>query len=200
MMVASLIRDVACQMSPVETNARPVEGSDDVTKETVKAFDANLAAQQKDWPAASRYWRLNPSKESEQPGQLMPGVWSMPFEYGMMPRMRVLDGWNPDVNNVVPHFHPTCLSTRAHEARFNLTPSESYNWDHWIHPDYPDKPYLISRTPGAVVSFEMDTEVGWIKMYSLKSKTFGLGTVKCWVDDDLDRAVKIAGWWDNGEV
>ena len=200
MLVASLTRDVACQMPLAQTTAKPVETADYITQETVEAFDADLAAEQVDWPEASRYWRMNPSKESERPGQLMPGVWSMPFEYGMMPRMRVLDGWNPDVNNVVPHFHPTCLSTRAKEPRFNLTPSDSYDWEHWVHPDYPDKPYLISRTPGAVVSFEMETEVGWIKMYSLRSKTFGLGTVKCWVDDDIDRAVKIVGWWDNGEV
>lgn len=200
MLVASLVRDVACQMPSAETTAQPVEATGKVTKENVEAFDAEMAAQQEKWPEASRYWRMKPEKESDQPGQLMPGVWSMPFEYGMMPRMRVLDGWNPDINNVVPHFHPTCLSTRTKEPRFNLTPSDSYDWEHWVHPDYPDKPYLIARTPGAVVSFEMETEVGWIKMYSLRSKTFGLGTVKCWVDDDMDRAVKIVGWWDNGEV
>lgn len=71
-------------------------------------------------------------------------------------------------------------------------------WNHWVHPDYPDKPYMVARNPGATIKFEMETQVGWIKMYSLKSKSFGLGTVKCWVDEDMDQSVKIEGWWDNG--
>jgi hypothetical protein len=192
MLVASLLRDVACQMSPGPVPTKAPEVSDDTDLDTL------LATEQFDWPEQSRFWRL-PSKEGAL-GQLMPGMWSMPFEYDTMPRMRVLDGWNPDPNNVVPPFHPTCLSTRAKDARFNLTASHSYNWEHWIHPDYPDKPYMLAREPGATISFEMHTEVGWIKMYSLRSKTFGLGTVKCWVDEDMDQGVKVVGWWDNGDV
>jgi hypothetical protein len=187
MLVASLIRDVACQM--------PVEPASSVPPDLDSADD--LANEQADWPTQSRYWRLDASKTDEP---LMPGMWSMPFEYDIMPRMRVLDGWNPNLDSVVPPFHPTCLSTRAKESRYNLTASSSYDWEHWIHPDYPDKPYMIARKPGATISFEMHTEVGWIKMYSLRSKTFGLGTVKCWVDDDMDQSVKIVGWWDNGDV
>lgn len=200
MLVASLIRDVACQMTFVEETAQAVTEPDNLASEDVDAFDADMSALQTDWPESSRYWRTEAKEKDSQVGQLMPGMWSMPFEYGMMPRLRVLQGWNPDLGYAVPHFHPTCLSTRSTEARFNLTPSNSHGWEHWVHPDYPDKPYLISRTPGARISFEMDTQLGWIKMYSLRSKTFGLGTVQCWVDEEVDRAVKIAGWWENGEV
>lgn len=188
MLLASLVRDVACQMPP------HTEATHDLS-----LLDAeDLAAQQESWPEASRYWRLPSSEDGE--GQLMPGMWSMPFEYGMMPRMRVLEGWNPNVDHVVPPFHPTCLSTRSTEPRFNLTPSEAYDWEHWTHPDYPDKPYMVARNPGAVIKFELETQVGWIKMYSLRSKTFGLGIVKCWVDDEIDRAVHVVGWWDNGDM
>lgn len=201
MLLASLARDVACRMPIEAMETVPAIDDESIDATTVQEFDHALQDLQAEWPEASRYWRMKPKKEDEGAvGQLMPGMWSMPFEYGMMPRMRVLEGWNPNVDHVVPPFHPTCLSTRATEARFNLTPTDSFDWFHWVHPDYPDKPYLVARAPGAVVKFEMETRVGWIKMYSLRSKTFGLGTVKCWVDDDLDRAVKVVGWWDNGEV
>ena len=193
MLVASLVKDVACQMTLEEESvSSPVED----TATNSSEFDGILAAQVA-WPKQSRYWRLPPTKE-ETEGRLMPGMWSMPNEYGMIPRMRVLEGWNPNVDSVVPPFHPTCLSTRAKDPRFGLTPSHSFDWEHWVHPDYPDKPYMIARKPGATISFEMETQVGWIKMYSLKSKSFGLGSVKCWVDDDMDQSVIIDGWWDNG--
>lgn len=194
MLLASLVKDVACQM-PVDEARKIPEGEIVLTNDS--EIDEFLLSGQAAWPKQSRYWRLPPPKD-EAVGQLMPGMFSMPDEYGMMPRMRVLDGWNPDINHIVPPFHPTCLSTRAKDSRFNLTASYSYEWDHWVHPDYPDKPYMVARNPGATIKFEMETQVGWIKMYSLKSKSFGLGTVKCWVDDDIDQSVKIEGWWDNG--
>ena len=193
MLLASLVRDVACQMPTNPPTYSPVANVE-LTNETVTTFDMRLAVQQKEWPEAARYWRLPSTDDSV--GQLMPGMWSMPFEYGMMPRMRVLEGWNPNLDHVVPPFHPTCLSTRSKEPRFNLTPTDSYGWESWTHPDYPDKPYMVARKPGAVITFELETQVGWIKMYSLRSKTFGLGTVKCWVDDEIDRAVHVVGWWD----
>lgn len=196
MLLASLVRDVACHMpfNTIDTQADVF-----LANPEAEAFDDTIARIEADWPRESRHWRLKSNEEGSKE-QFMPGMWSMPFEYGLMPRMRVLEGWNPNLDHVTPPFHPTCLSTRAVEPRFNLTPTESYDWQHWVHADYPDKPYLVARRPGAVVSFELETRVGWIKMYSLRSKTFGLGTVKCWVDDEIDRAVEVVGWWDNGEV
>jgi hypothetical protein len=194
MLLASLVKDVACQM--------PFEEEELVSQaDLATSNDSELDAifREAEWPVQSRYWRLVTSKE-DKVGQLMPGMWSMPDEYGVMPRMRVLEGWNSDINHIVPPFHPTCLSTRAKDARYNLTASHNYGWEHWVHPDHLDKPYMLARTPGATISFEMSTEVGWIKMYSLRSKTFGLGTVKCWVDDDIDQSVKVVGWWDNGDA
>ena len=194
MLIASLVKDVACQM-PIEEEKSLLPTEVILANNT--EIDEFLLAGQSAWPEQSRYWRMPPTKE-EPSGQLMPGMWSMPDEYGTMPRMRVLEGWNPDIDSIVPPFHPTCLSTRAKDPRYQLTPTHSYEWEHWVHPDYPDKPYMVARQPGATISFEMETQVGWIKMYSLKSKSFGLGSVKCWVDDDMDQSVIIDGWWDNG--
>lgn len=123
-----------------------------------------------------------------------PAIW--PEEYGQLPRLRVLQGWDPDVEHVVPPFHPTCLSTRSKIAEYNLTAISSRGWEHWVHPDYQDKPYLLAREPGATVTFRLPTSVGVVKMYSLKSRTFGLGSVECWADDERSRAVRIDGYWD----
>ncbi|KGB74594.1 hypothetical protein I307_02196 [Cryptococcus deuterogattii 99/473] len=212
MLVASFVKDVACEMFSESTFhvqppssfealsiialAQPPQTED---KEDAEAEDELLAAEQKRWPEQSRSWRKN-STEEQPIGELMPGLWSTPIEYGMLPRLRVLEGWNPHLDYSVPPFHPTCLSTRAKEPRFNLTPSANEGWEYWVHPEHLDKPYLIARTPGARVSFELETSVGIVKMYALKSKTFGLGTIECWVDEERRKNVKIEGYWDNGNV
>ncbi|RXK39296.1 hypothetical protein M231_03375 [Tremella mesenterica] len=135
--------------------------------------------------------------DDQEVGALMPGMWTMPYEYGQLPRMRVQDGWNPNLDHFVPPFKPICLSTRSSDPRFNLTPTYTDGWEHWVHPDYRDKPYIMATEPGSRVSFELETNVGVIKMYSLRSRTFGLGTIVCWVDDDVDKGVTVTGWWDN---
>ncbi|ORY32861.1 hypothetical protein BCR39DRAFT_522172 [Naematelia encephala] len=210
-LVASLIQDVACTMlaednfhvlprADAELSSGPVvDSAPEQDVDFAAALDKVLVEQQSTWPEQTKSWRKQPA-EGEQVGELMPGMWNTPLELGVLPRMRALDGWNPNVAHSVPPFHPTCLSTRSTLPEFNLTPSANEGWEFWTHEEHLDKPYLISRTPGARVSFELDTNVGVVKMYSLRSKTFGLGIVECWADDDRDRATKVDGWWDNGEV
>ncbi|OCF40181.1 hypothetical protein I317_06005 [Kwoniella heveanensis CBS 569] len=224
MLAASLVKDAACSMlsepdfhvpPPLDQHeeARRMalimgntpadsakEGEGSVrTAEQAREEDDLLQEAQYHWPEQSHAWRKNPA-EGEEIGELMPGMWTTPVEYGLMPRIRVLNGWNPNLDFVVPPFHPTCLSTRAKEPQFNLTPSANQDWEYWVHPEHLDKPYLVARVPGARVSFELETSVGLVKMYSLRSKTFGLGSVKCWADDEVDKSVRVDGWWDNGDA
>lgn len=159
-------------------------------------IDADLSMLQAPWPEQARSWRKHPA-EGQDIGDLMPGMWMTAVEFGLMPRLKMLQGWNPDTAYAVPPFHPTCLTTRATDPAFNLTPSANEGWEFWVHEEHLDKPYLLSRTPGARVSFELETSLGVVKMYSLRSATFGLGTIECWADDERDRAVKVVGWWDS---
>lgn len=78
-----------------------------------------------------------------------------------------------------------------------MTPVATDGWGYWVHPDFLDKPYLLGNRSGATISFELSTSVGVIKMYALRSRTFGLGNVLCWVGEDRHLAVKAVGWWDN---
>jgi hypothetical protein len=202
MVIASFVKDVACDM----IGERHFVVQDPEAQEPVhqvhenmnlaEAEDLFLAATQATWPAQSRSWRKEPT-EGETVGELMPGMWNTPAELGVLPRLRVLEGWNPDLSHAVPPFHPTCLSARSSDPRFNLTPTFSEGWEYWVHPDHLDKPYVVASEPGSRVEFELETSVGVIKMYSLRSRTFGLGSVSCWVDDEVDRAVNVEGYWDN---
>lgn len=66
----------------------------------------------------------------------------------------------------------------------------------WFHPDRPEKTYLTAREPGAIFTFPIETRLGIIKLYSLRSATFGLGSVLCWVDDGREKATRTDGYWD----
>ena len=212
MLIASFIRDVTCAMLVDEALQRS-ELLDDSRLDAVSASialeassseqtdlqDAQLAIEQALWPQQSRSWRQAVAGD-EVVGILMPGMWTTPLEYGLLPRIPVLGGWNPDPTISVSPLRPVCLSTRSKDPKFNLTPSANTGWEAWVHPDYLDKPYLVARVPGATVSFEMETNFGVVKMYSLRSKTFGLGTVECWADEERTRAVQVVGWWDNDQA
>jgi hypothetical protein len=203
MLVASLVQDVACNMlaeddfvvhpsqsEPQRTMTLP-QGMTNESEEF-----ADTVSYQTTWPSQARSWLKDPA-EGETEREIMPGMWNTPLELGAMPRMRVLAGWNPDINHVVPPFHPTCLSARSTDPKFNLTPASSEGWEYWVHPDYLDKPYLVATVPGSRVEFELDTLVGMIKVYSLRSRTFGLGTASCWVGNDVDLAVTVDGYWES---
>ncbi|WWC65517.1 uncharacterized protein I303_108135 [Kwoniella dejecticola CBS 10117] len=217
MLAASLIQDAACIMlsEPTFHVSQPptvqsereqaftilggmTAGHDEATSaEDALLLDQTLALAQSTWPEQSKSWRKNPS-EGQEVGELMPGLWTTPVEYGILPRLNVLGGWNPNLEAVVPHFNPTCLSTRARQPQFNLTPSwNDGRWEYWVHPEHRDKPYLVAREPGATVKFKLETNVGVVKLYSLKSKSFGLGAIECWADDERDKAVVVEGYWTN---
>nr|XP_019009028.1 uncharacterized protein I206_05668 [Kwoniella pini CBS 10737]OCF47809.1 hypothetical protein I206_05668 [Kwoniella pini CBS 10737] len=216
-LAASLIQDASCIMlseatffvpySPTEQSQDEqassilggVSAGDEETTslEDALLLDQSLALAQSTWPEQSRSWRKKPD-EGKAVGELMPGLWSTPVEYGILPRLNVLGGWNPNLDAVVPHFNPTCLSTRAQQPQFNLTPSwNDGQWEYWIHPEHLDKPYLVAREPGATVKFQLETNVGVVKLYSLKSRSFGLGAIECWADEERDKAVIVDGYWTN---
>lgn len=150
------------------------------------------------WPAGALSWPVHPSPEFPS-GRLMPPMLNTPAEFGALPRMGVMQGWNPNLDHFLPPFKPMCLSTDAKEERYNLTPTRSRGWEHWVHPEHLDKPYLVAKKPGSWVEFEFETSLGVVKVYSLRSRTFGLGDLECWVDGDKDKARVIEGYWDKDE-
>jgi hypothetical protein len=174
MLVASLLEDVACGLAG-RTDSKGL------------LLDAPL-------PEAALPWRLNPKDTTNLPGRII-----SPSELPLLPRLGVLAGWNPDVNAVQGPFRPTCKSEQApNEEVDGLIPRESSGWTQWKDPNGQTKPYLVADVPGSKVVFDLDVGTGGrVEMYSMRSAGFGLGIVKCWIDDDEGRSVKVNGYWDN---
>ncbi|KLT45432.1 hypothetical protein CC85DRAFT_299497 [Cutaneotrichosporon oleaginosum] len=245
-LVASLIRDVACELVadpdylPPPPDHHPPGVQEHTPGSPGESFHDQVTAlygedtrhvlrkMEADWPEEARSWLYQPpapkqrrrdnvegppppeGEEAPQeetrvpeepalpPRVWMPGFWSRPAELGMLPRINGMEGWNADVNHRVPEFHPTCKSTHSEDPQFQLLPIEKDpEWDYWVHPEHWDKPYYVSKVPGAKVKFEIETSVGVVKVYSLFAHDMGLGKCKCWVDDAVDVGKIIDGRWGN---
>lgn len=90
--------------------------------------------------------------------------------------------------------------SRASDRCFELTYPGPTHRSTWSHPDHPQKVYLKADEPGSKLTFDIETRLGTIKLYSLRSRTFGLGSIDCWVDDRKGDKVRADGWWDNGDL
>lgn len=193
-MLAAYVQDTACELvDQLSTSRRdPLEGillpharhnlseADDFVEEPVQA---------RPWGP----WR--PQKGDMEP-EIQYGVWSAQDQHGQLPRLRFRQHWDAERANV--HLEPQCFSTRS--AQHPLMPTRSNGWREWHHPDRPEKTYLFANETGASFEYEIETRMGTIKMYSLRSKTFGLGSIGCVVDGDESTWVRADGYWDNGNA
>lgn len=104
---------------------------------------------------------------------------------------------HPDAS--VPNIHPTCqaIDSETHP----LVPKSSEGWNKWTWRNEEtgkEKHYLRATTPGAKVTFQLPVVTSRVELYYLRSRSFGLGQVKCWLDDHQDEKV-IEGYWDRDE-
>lgn len=105
-----------------------------------------------------------------------------------MPPNRIMDKYV--LNSVFPKLTPFCRATNSDE--FPLTPVTQNGWEPWA---YKDKKYLRAMEPGAKLTFEFETVVGKVSLYYLRAHNFGLGNLKCMIDDDEKTAQVIEGHW-----
>lgn len=224
-LLASLMRDTTCRMlsdpafhvtsaaSPPAVVEKTAEASYDAQLDKLYGdnVQSTLNSLEADWAKESKTWdeQYQPPKDDKEPEPehkdyyRQPGLYNRPVEYGLVPRMPILNGWNPDPSFRLPVFQPTCYSTKAKEAKFNLTPSFTDGWEWWQREDHWDKPYIMAHEPGARVTFKIATHIGTIKIYYQKSKTQSLGKIRCWVDDDEaegKEGILLNGYWDKGHL
>nr|KAF8609408.1 hypothetical protein BDV93DRAFT_464639 [Ceratobasidium sp. AG-I] len=122
----------------------------------------------------------------QPPDNTIPGV----EELGEVPRLRMFQKYVRDERTAL--IKTTCLSTRS--KKHPLKPVRQTGWSEWA---WKDKAYVLAKEPGARVTFAINVgPLGVVKISYLMSKTFGLGTVKCWVDDNEAAARKVDAWWD----
>ncbi|EJD41058.1 hypothetical protein AURDEDRAFT_153366 [Auricularia subglabra TFB-10046 SS5] len=104
-----------------------------------------------------------------------------------------------------PRLNPFCASTRT--LKHPLVPEfNDGRWSNWSYaaPGGSEKKYVLASEPGAKIAFrvpvrsgggEHEGAMGRVRVSFLQSSTFGLGIVKCWLDDDRDKAVHVDGFW-----
>ncbi|KIJ41190.1 hypothetical protein M422DRAFT_255694 [Sphaerobolus stellatus SS14] len=109
-----------------------------------------------------------------------------------VPRLRLLQKY--DRTSVTGPVKPFCRSTRTKKHR--LTPLETKGWATWTYKGRAEKPYLRATEPGASIKFNVEVGIiNRVRITYLRSKTFGLGDVWCWVDDNKKEGQRLPGYW-----
>ncbi|ODN94804.1 hypothetical protein L198_04951 [Cryptococcus wingfieldii CBS 7118] len=112
------------------------------------------------------------------------------FHVAPLPRMRLMQPY--DDSSVTPRLSPNCLSAHS-EGSNRLVPSMNDGWREWA---WEDKNYWVSDKPMSKADFNFTTVLGTVELFYLRSKTFKLGNIACWVDDDDHKAVTLIGHWE----
>jgi hypothetical protein len=55
--------------------------------------------------------------------------------------------------------------------------------------------YLRATQPKSRVGIPFTTSLGTVQLHYLRSAIFGLGSVKCWVDEEVDKATVVEAYW-----
>lgn len=107
-----------------------------------------------------------------------------------VPRLRLFQGYVPDLR--VGPVQTTCMSTRT--KKNPLAPSHTTGWVEWA---WKDKKYLVGREPGVAATFDIYIgPSGIVKLEYLRSKTFGMGMVRCWIGEDNGGGTTFDGYWE----
>ncbi|OCF34476.1 hypothetical protein I316_03991 [Kwoniella heveanensis BCC8398] len=106
-----------------------------------------------------------------------------------LPRSLIMQKFYPDTN--VGKLVPQCYS--VHADKHPLKPATAEGWREW---NWKEKYYLIADEPGSKISFRFSTTLGQVELHYLRSYQYHLGTVSCWIDDDVHKAKRLEGTWD----
>lgn len=211
-LIQSLLRDSICEamddpalaLEPA-VHSYPIERDVDETFDGLlrEAYSARMLDVPQGWGVEQRPWvhHVDEDHDTGIPAsdEWFPGMWMPPTEMGHLPRLGALEKWNPHVDHKLRPWHPTCYSARSPDPKYNITPVANEGWTFWFHDNHKDKPYFVADTPGSRIKFELPTVVGLIKLYSLRSREYSLGNLKCWVAGREDQATTVEGYWDRSE-
>ncbi|KAH7102217.1 hypothetical protein BKA62DRAFT_617848, partial [Auriculariales sp. MPI-PUGE-AT-0066] len=113
-----------------------------------------------------------------------------------MPAYRLFSGLNDPPALVLD---PYCSSTRS--EKHPLIPEYNDRWSNWTwSPPNGGKPkkYVVAQEPGAKIGFKVPVRgggMGRVRMRYLRSKQYGLGIARCWLDEDTAHEVRVDGYW-----
>ena len=112
-----------------------------------------------------------------------------------VPSHRLFQKWG---DPPAPVLDPFCSSTRT--IKHPLIPKfNDGRWANWTFKAEGGtaKTYVRATEPGAKIGFSVPVRggLGRVRVQYLQSSTFGLGTIKCWLDDDTEHIKYIEGYW-----
>ncbi|OWZ35371.1 hypothetical protein C343_01038 [Cryptococcus neoformans C23] len=130
--------------------------------------------------------------EMDKYEQGIPGADSMSIDqlYPVEPIPRIQINMKYDKDLVLPTVKPQCFS--ANSDRHPLSPVENNGWRKW---NWKEKHYFVADVPGSRISFKLKTHIGKIEIQYLRSYQYHQGSAKCWVDGEVERAIKLDGYW-----
>ncbi|KAL7417666.1 hypothetical protein BDY24DRAFT_375666 [Mrakia frigida] len=125
--------------------------------------------------------------------------WPGPEGLGDVPKLRLFQKYDPDA--VVVPMRTQCLTMDQGEFVSNPLLPALKSDEGWSQLDKGhDKTYLWAETPGSTFEVELDVTGGKVEIYYLRAGAadYRLGSVECWIDDDVDSKRRFDGWWDDG--
>ncbi|KAH7106459.1 hypothetical protein BKA62DRAFT_766006 [Auriculariales sp. MPI-PUGE-AT-0066] len=95
---------------------------------------------------------------------------------------------------------PYCSSTRTkkHPLVPDFNDGRWQNWAWMLGGGHKEKKYVLAKEPGAKIGFKVPVRgggMGRIRIQYLRSAQFGLGILKCWLDDDTENVARADGYW-----
>ncbi|KZS87476.1 hypothetical protein SISNIDRAFT_491045 [Sistotremastrum niveocremeum HHB9708] len=121
-----------------------------------------------------------------------------------IPRLRMFQAYD-NHTEVVP-MKPMCMSLTS--EKHPLVASQANGWEIWeSKQSVSRKLYYRATVPGSTISFNIEVgPLGRARVSYLRSKSFGLGSVWCWVevegvpDSEKRFGHKLDGYWDRDKI
>jgi hypothetical protein len=57
------------------------------------------------------------------------------------------------------------------------------------------KHYLRATKPHSRIGIKFTTSLGTVQLHYLRSAIFGLGSLRCWVDEEVEKEVIVIAYW-----
>ncbi|WWC71821.1 uncharacterized protein I206_105780 [Kwoniella pini CBS 10737] len=88
---------------------------------------------------------------------------------------------------------PELFCADANDKENPMKPTTSEGWRQFVWNG--EKHYWVSDTPGSRIRVEIKVTAGRVAVYYFRSQHYNLGDARCWVDDNENGAVHLAGYW-----
>ncbi|KAL7421533.1 hypothetical protein Q5752_003302 [Cryptotrichosporon argae] len=122
--------------------------------------------------------------------------YSLPPVAAFTPLRDVVDPHRPDPpsgRHVLGLAQPKLFCADANDRAHPMRPTSYEGWREFVWNG--EKHFWVSDTVSARIRVEIKVSAGRVAIYYFRSQHYDLGDAKCWVDDNEQGAVDLAGYW-----